>query len=171
MSRNLTDSEIRALSEFDSVLVPIRTMAPGDRVSHTFVYEDYEDMEQYAAELRKFYGDRQAHLHELAHGRTALAVGATSIRYSIEYRHYFDWGERAGERCAERGVTRILSNEKIPMLARLAINAAPIDPSLSDIAPIRRFYGSMDFFSERVARWNDEHSLFIPPPGSLDDRR
>ena len=157
---------------FDRVLVPVRTVSSGDRASYSLIYEDFEDIEEYGTVLEKYYGAQQAHLHELAHGRTALAVGATSIKYSLEIREYGNYGERAGERLVERAVTRIISDEQIPVLARLAINAAPIDPSYSDYEPIRRFYGSLNIFTDRIKLWNDsDEPLRIPLPGEMDDRR
>ncbi len=67
-------------------------------------------------------------------------------------------------------VTRLVSGEPIPMIARLSINAAPNDPSLADIKPILYYYGSLAHFTDRVRQWNNSGHKAIPLPGSLDER-
>lgn len=96
--------------------------------------------------------------HELAHAGCAIALGATSIRYSVIV---------SGERDSQIS-THVHIPTPLPNLAFAAIAMHPYDSSLStvDQQAIREYgYESREYVTERIQRWNGQHNeIFIPEP-------
>jgi hypothetical protein len=101
--------------------------------------------------------------HEKAHMDTARAVGILSSQYGIE--------RLSPNSPPHRAIMNLGAYENIPRLALASVHIAPIDPSETDLGALAEIgYRDVPIVGEKIRAWNDNNSLQIPIPHSLDHR-
>lgn len=167
-------SELRKTTEQSRDVHDSQIVSVGESQYDPEIFQYYDDVEEYGRLLLKDHREMpQALDHELSHGICALAVGIKAVKYGFEvFRH--NYKDLDGSPLTYVGVVRPLTSlmgpSHIPNLAYAAIQAAPEDPSESDIFMMKKLgYSSVDYLQERIDKWNrQENSPFIPMPGTID---
>jgi hypothetical protein len=137
-------------------------------------YQYYEDMEEYKKLLLEDNRKLPEELdHELSHGICALSVGVRAVKYGFQvHKHTFQYPDADPWTYVGiiRPITSMIGPSPIPILAHAAIQAAPVDPSESDLYNMKELgYSSLGYLEERIDRWNrQDNALFIPMPGTIE---